>query len=417
MNERELFARILGVRGPWRVAGVELDTKHGEVVVRVEADATATWRCPTCGAACARHDHRLRRWRHLDACEYKTMIEARVPRVNCAEHGVLQVEVPWAEPRSGFTAHFEALVIDWLKEANIAAVARLMNLSWDEVDGIQARAVLRGLARRKLEAPKWIGVDETSFRKRHRYVSVVSDLKRGRVLFVNDDRRTESLSAFYRSLPQEQLERIELVAMDMHAPYIQATREHIPDADRKIVFDRFHVAKHLNEAVDQVRRAENRELLEHGDRSLVGTKYLWLRREHVPSPVGSRAGFRQLARGMLRTARAWAIKEAATTLWRFVARGWAERGWRAWISWALRSRLEPIQRAARMIRDHLFGIVNASIFRASNALSETINGKIQRIKRLACGFRNQTRFKNAILFHLGGLDLYPSQCRVTHTGS
>jgi transposase len=138
-------------------------------------------------------------------CHYKTLIQTRVPRLDCSNHGVKQVRVPWAEDRSRFTALFEALAIDWMKQAPISAVAERLRVSWDEAAGIQRRAVERGLARRQLDPLTYLGVDETSFRRGHDYVSIVSDLEMSRVLYVADDRKTESLDGFWNPLPPEQL--------------------------------------------------------------------------------------------------------------------------------------------------------------------------------------------------------------------
>jgi hypothetical protein len=202
------------------------------------------------------HDHREREWRHLDTCQYRTLVHARVPRLNCPTHGIRQVRVPWAEEGARFTALFEALAIDWMKHAAIAAVAERLRLSWDEAAGIQARAVRRGLRRRQAVPARHLGIDETSFARRHEYVSVVSDLERSRVLYVADDRRRESLDLFWTGRSPAELAAVEAVARDMWEAYIQSTRAHLPDADRKIVFDRFHIAQHLNDAVDEVRRVE-----------------------------------------------------------------------------------------------------------------------------------------------------------------
>ena len=177
MRDQELYQKILGIELPWRVVGVEFDVEDEEVRVRV-ANAKTKLPCPRCGRHCSRYDTRPRRWRHLDTCQYPTILVADVPRVECEVDGVLQVHVPWAEVGSRFTALFEMLIIDWLKEASISAVARLFGLTWEAVDGIQQRAVRRGRARRQSERralPKHLGVDETSFRKRHDYVTVVID--------------------------------------------------------------------------------------------------------------------------------------------------------------------------------------------------------------------------------------------------
>jgi transposase len=416
MRDRDLYAQILGLTRPWSVVDVELDNSGEEVRVIVEHDRSQPLCCPECGNASPGYDTRRRQWRHLDTCQYRTILIAEVPRVECATHGKKQVRVPWAELNSSFTALYESLVIDWLKEASTSAVARRLNLSWDEVDGIMQRAVKRGLARRKADlpgAPARLGVDETSFAKRHEYVTVLTDLDTSEVLHVSDDRKAESLEAYYESLSEEELARIEVVCMDMWKPYIKATMKHVPGAAEKIAFDKFHVAKHLGDAVDQVRRVEHRELKREGDDRLTRTKYLWLSHPAKIEQKTWRERFVALRDSALRTARAWALKETAMGLWEYISRTWAAKAWKRWLGWALRSRLEPMRRVAKMIREHLHGIITAIVHRATNAGAESINAKIQRVKRMACGYRNRDRFRNAIYFHLAGLDLYPRTS--THT--
>ena len=406
MRPTELYTQILGIEYPWRVTAVDLDRDEGELHVFVELDEGVELACPTCGRSAGRYDHRERRWRHLDTCQYKTVLVASVPRVECEDCGVHQVDVPWAEAGSRFTALFEALVIDWLRDASTAAVARQLRLSWDSVDGIMSRAVSRGLRRRTAETVTRIGVDETSFQKRHEYVTVVSDLERGRVLHVADRNRESSLDEFYETLTADQLSRIEIVCMDMWRAFIASTRRHVPDAEEKIAFDKFHVAQMLGNAVDRVRRAERKKLRGEGDDVLKGTRYYWLQNpDHMDEQRWNQ--FASLRESTLKTARAWAIKELAMSLWNYARRGWAKRAWKRWLGWALRSRLEPIRAAAKSIRKYLWGILNAIVLEATNAKAEGMNSKIQMIKRRACGFRNRERFKTAIYFHLGGLDLYP----------
>jgi transposase len=412
-DKEELYATILGVREPWHVTEVDVRAKQEDVTVTIAARSDVHHRCPRCKKPCPGYDTRRRSWRHLDTCQFKTILVADVPRVECAEHGVLQIDTPWAEPNSGFTALMEALIIDWLKEANTSAVARLMRLTWDEIDSVMQRSVRRGLARRKLESIERIGVDETSFQKRHEYVTVVNDLTRPRVLHVANDRTTASLDEFYGFLTPKQRAEIKVVTMDMSQSYVNSTLTHVPDARSKICFDRFHVAKLLGEAVDKVRKQENRELEASGAYVPRGTKYLWLQNPENMSST-RRHMFDLLRDSSLVAGRAWAIKDAARYLWSYTHRGWAAKVWKRWIGWAMRSRLEPMKRVARTVRDHLWGIINAIVLRATNAASESQNAKIQWIKRQACGFRNRERFRNAIYFHLGGLDLYPAALS-THT--
>jgi transposase len=329
MRDTDLYAQILGVARPWRVTDVELRSSQGEVEVRVEHDRSARVECPECGAAATRYDTRLRRWRHLPTCQYRTILAARVPRVQCPEHGVKTIRVPWGEPGSGFTALFEALVIDWLREASTSAVARQLDLTWDQVDGVMQRAVERGLARRQLEVPHRIGVDETSFQKRHEYVTVVADLDKGFVQHVTDGHGKEALGKYYESFSEEELAQIETVAMDMWQAYIAATSEALPDAESKIAFDKFHVAMHLGTAVDRVRREENRILRERGDDSLTNTKHLWLYHpDHLPEK--SSAQFDQLVRKALKTSRAWMLKELAMEMWEDRDPRVAEKIFKAW---------------------------------------------------------------------------------------
>jgi transposase len=326
--------------------------------------------------------------------------------VKCEEHGVVTVSVPWAEPGSGFTAMFEALVIDWLKEASISAVSRLMGLSWNAIDGIMQRAVERGLSRREEVFPTQIGVDETAHRKRHDYVTIVSDQGEGSVLHVGSDRKKETLKAWYESLTQEQREAIESVSMDMWPAFINATLESLTGAQQKIAFDKFHVAKHLGEAVDKVRRQEREVLMVDGYEELKGSKHHWL---YNPDNMThkQKIRFKALRDSTLKTARAWAIKELAMSLWHYVSKTWAGKGWEQWLSRAVRSRLGPIKEVARTIQEHLWDILNTVVLKVSNGPAEGLNSRIKMIKVRSRGFRNKERFANALYFHLGDLNLYP----------
>jgi transposase len=416
MRDKDLYATILGIRSPWHVTAVDLSAQQEEVRVTIEAQGSARFTCPSCDKPCPRYDSRRRSWRHLDTCQFRTLLVADVPRVECPEHGVVQVHVPWAEPGSGLTALMEALIIDWLKEASIQAVSRLLRLSWDQIDGVMQRAVARGLRRRELGPLARLCIDETSFQRRHEYVTVVTDPATSSVVYVADGRTQAALDGFWRSLTPEQLAGIEAVAMDMCQAYIRSTLDHVPGAERKIAFDRFHVARAINDAVNTVRKQEHRELSAQDYPILKGSRSIWITNpeSHTESQDSL---FRFLKDLGLKVARAWAMKETARGLWSYVTRGWAERGWKEWISWAMHSRLEPMKRVARMIRAHLWGILNAVVLKATNAISESINAKVQWIKDTACGFRNRERFRNAIYFHCGNLDMYPDALRATHTTS
>ena len=406
MKDTELYSQILGIEKPWKVVDVQVSLADDEVQVVVARNGGKLL-CPKCGKACPGYDQRPRRWRHLDTCQLKTVLQADVPRVNCAEHGVVTVSVPWAEPGSGFTALFEALVINWLKQAATSAVSARLRLSWNAVDGIMQRAVKRGLSRRAELSPRRLSVDETSYRKGHDYVTLVTDQDQAVILHVADDRNTDSLAAFYAQLSKTQKDGIESVCMDMWPAYIKATRKALTNADDKIAFDRFHVAQYLGKAVDQVRRGEHRQLMSQGDERMKGSKYQWLRSRSNMDWHQQRS-FTSLRQSSLKTARAWAIKEMATRLWQYRSYTWAHKGWKRLINWMARSRLRPMQVTSKTLRKHLWGILNAAILGVNNSHAESMNSRIKTVKSRARGFRNKQRFHNAIYFHLGGLHLYPA---------
>jgi transposase len=408
MQDRQLYQQILGIVSPWFVERVELKLREGEVHVYLGHEPRARWSCPECGGECPRHDHVPERtWRHLDTCQYRTVVHAAVPRTCCAQHGVLVASVPWAEPHSRFTALFERLAIDWLQAASQQAVAQRLGLSWHEVHGIMERAVRRGLARREAEPIPYVGVDEKAFRKGHRYVTLVTDLERNRVLYVAEDRKQSSLDGFWPTLTATQKESIEAVAMDMWDPYENSVRAHLEDAGDKIVFDKFHVAKQLGEAVDQVRRRENKVLRALGDDRLVGTRYDWLRNpDNFDDPQWREFG--ELRRSKLKTARAWALKEQGMVLWDYCYEGPARKHFAWWYRWATHSRLQPMIDKAHMLKKRLGNVLTYLKHRITNATSESLNSKIQWVKYTARGFRNFANFVTAIYFHCGGLNLTPS---------
>ena len=406
MDDRALYQTILGLETPWVVERVELRTDPQEVDVWVGAAPGTPFACPQCGEASPIYDHVERRWRHLDTCQFRTLLCARIPRLSCATHGVTTASVPWAEPGSRFTLLFERLAIAWLKEATPTAVGRRLGLSWDEARGIMTRAVRRGMRRRQPTVVPYLGIDEKSFLKRHQYVSVVVDLETPRILHVADDRKATSLTSYFTTLTDGQRDGIVAIAMDMWEPYRHTIRAQVPDADAKIVFDKFHVLQHVGTAVDHVRKQEHRALMAEGDTRLTRTKYAWLKNPANFS-INAWRDFAALRNSTLQSARAWAMKESLRRLWDYTYVGAARTFFRGWYGWAMRSRLEPMKKVARMLKAHLDNILTYLTHRITNAVTEGLNAKIQWIKYGARGYRNREAFKMAIYFHCGGLDLEP----------
>lgn len=408
MQDVELYQQILGLAEPWSVREVELKIDEGRVDIHVEHPAGVKWQCPHCQRELSCYDHSPERtWRHLDTCQLETHLHARVPRVECPEHGVVQVSVPWAEERGRFTLLMERFIIQALLACQTTKGAcELLRISWDQAWHVAERAVARGQARKEAVVTPQIGVDEKAFRKGHSYMTVVNDIDRGTVEYVTEHREKASLERYFTGLTDEQRQGIQAVAMDMWEPYVQATLEALPLAKDKIVFDRFHIMQHMTKAVDQVRKAENRKLSSEGDERLKQTKYLWLTTEENLSEK-QRPTFAALKGSDLKTARAWGIKENLRNLWSYTTPGWAKRFFDQWHRWATRSRLEPVKKVAAMIQRRLENVVTYCKHFVTNAVAEGLNSKIMSIKRRAGGFRNLENFKTAIYFHCGGLSLYP----------
>jgi transposase len=192
----------------------------------------------------------------------------------------------------------------------------------------------------------------------------------------------------------------------MSAAYRQSVLDNVPAALEKLVFDRFHIMQHINKSVNAVRKEEHRELTKSGDTTLTKTRMLWLyAEENVPARYSDL--WEELKGKKLKTSRAWAIKESIRNLWACVTEKEGQAFFEGWYSWAIRSRLDPVKKVARMMKKHLPNILSYFRHRITNAALEGINNKIQALIKKAFGYRNKDRFKNDILFHCGGLDLYP----------
>lgn len=308
------------------------------------------------------------------------------------------------------TAGFEQAVLVWLKDDSIKTVAENFSLSWDQVDGIMQRAVERGLRRREKNNPEHIGVDETSFQKRHEYVTVILDKDHDAVIDVLDDRKSKTLENWFKGQEHCDFSAVKSIAMDMWDPFIKAVRGAFSNADELICFDRFHVASHFAKGVDKVRASEHRQL--SAESPLYRTKHQWLTNSNRKDNRASyRKEFLKLTRLNLKTARAWRMKEAASMLWNYSYMGVAKKRWLELLGWISRCRLQPMIKVGNTVRNYLWGILNAIRLKVNNSMLEAKNTRIQRIKKIACGFRNRERFKTAILFHLGKLDFSPSPTR------
>lgn len=399
------YARLLGIDESWKVEDVNLQVDQRRVEIRL-AHVGRGVSCPECGRTCGLADHaEERRWRHLDTMQFVTEIVARLPRCRCPEHGVKTVVPPWAAKHSRFTLLFEAFAVEVLQACRtINAAAAMLNLPWDAVQTIMDRAVARGLVRREATVVAHVGLDEKSFGKGQDYIMVLTDLDGSRVLDDIEERTETAAKAVLQTLTKEQREGVQAVAADMLPAYAKAVAQELPNAE--LVHDKFHVAKYLGEAVDQVRRAENKALQAQDDDRLTGTRQLWLFNKSNLSHR-QRRRFAAIRKGDLKTARAWALKEEFRWFWRHVYALSAEEFFNHWYAWGARCRLKPMVKVAEMLKRHLPNLLTYFRHRITNATSEGFNSVIQALRYAARGFRSFANYRTRILFYCGKLSLVP----------
>lgn len=401
--------QLLGLTPPWRVTDFKLDVAKSRLDIHVEwPKEGGPVHCPECEQLCHVHDHREERtWRHLDTMQFQTYLHCKVPRADCPAHGVGTVKTPWAGKNSRFTILFERLCVDMLLAArNITKACELLKISWDQLRLIMERSVQRGLSRRDLEGLRHVGIDEKAFKKRHKYMSILTDIDGSRVLDVEFGRDTDAATRLWEKIPESQRKGIQAVALDMWDPFMKASKIAAPNAD--LVHDKFHVVSYLTDAVDQVRKLEHREFLaaDNGTSPLSKTRYDWLTNPDNMTD-SQRLRFQSLQSMNLKVGRAWAIKEMFSEFWNYSYKGAAKNFFKKWFGWATRSKLEPIVEAAYTLKRHLDNLLTYLDHRITNAAAEGFNSLIGLVKFSARGFRNPDSFRTAILFYCGRLNLYP----------
>lgn len=410
MKDTQLYQQLLGLTEEWEIGNVEIDFEKLEVHIFIETKDKKYGECPECNKTCNIYDIRdERNWRHLDTMQFKTILHCKIPRINCSEHGVKTVKTDWAEKYSRYTMMFEKWAIQVLLACkNISQAKNLLGLSWDEIQNIQKKAVERGLSRRKEINTEYLGVDEKSFQKGHKYATVLYDLKSNSVLDVAKDRKESSLDELLSPLPDKTKSSIKAVAVDMWEPFKSSIEKNLPFA--KVVYDKFHIIKHLSEAVDKVRKQENKLLIQQGKDDLKQTKYIWLKnRENLTTKQENL--FKNLMSMNLKVGLAWSLKEFFKLFWNFRNVKVSRLFLKIWNKEVLESKLEPMIKFAEMIKDHLTGILNYIEFNITNAVAEGINSKIQHIIYSARGFRNFENYRISILFYCGNLDMIPQNSR------
>ena len=364
--------------------------------VHIDRLGSRLLRCGVCGKRCREvHDIRKQReWRDLSMRKLPLKLLYRPRRLECPRCGVRVEEFPWAEPWARVTTALSNAVAVLARELSWKGTAREYGLNWKSVATIVKRAVQYGLKHRARPPVHAIGIDEVSRRKGQVYLTVVYDLERRVLLWVGDDRTEEAVRPFFTAeMGKRRCQTLRVVCMDMWAPYAKLVRDHAVNA--QILFDRFHIVKHLSDAVDAARRELWRQLTSQEKVEVKGTRWLLLKNPwNLTNDQKERLS--TLVRWNSPLVRAWYLKESFQLFWGYRQPWRAKQHLLKWINSAMRSRLEPFKKFARMLRSHLDGVLAWTKTRLSNGAVEGMNNKIKSISHRSFGFRSAANFIAAI---------------------
>jgi len=422
MDTKHLFSAALGLQAPWQITSIDFDEEtpdgRGRLEIRIDFERGGRFPCPECEELCTAHDTREQSWRHLDFFQHTSYLIARTPRVDCKTHGVLKAEVPWARPGSGFTLMFEALIMALASQMPVAALGRIVREYDKRLWRIIEWHVADARSRVDMSDVDTLVVDETSQAKRKRYVSIFLEPKArdeagrvtrpARVLFVANTKSKMVFHEFAYDLVKHggHPAWIRELCMDMCTPFLQGASETMPLAH--ITFDRFHVMKMVNAAVDEARKRESRSRPE-----LKKTRMDWLM---APERLSAKrkARMASLSGRNLLTAKAYQMRLTLAELWDAPTLAKAKRHLRSWCAWVKRATRPPkdqqapwvlqrMRKVGESVRRNEDGIMRYVVSRLTSGVIEGINSLAQAARARARGYSNPETFKTMIYLIAGRL--------------
>ncbi len=401
LNRVEKYNGFVYERMRWRGGEEKL-----ALVVEVRESVRGAARCSGCGEPGSGYDHLPRReFAYVPLWGIPVYFLYALRRVECPRCGIKVEAVPWAQGKHTLTRSYMQFLATWARRLSWQEVARFFHTSWEKVFHSVSAQVEWGLAHRDLSGIQALGIDETSWQRGHRYLTVVYQLNGAvrRLLWVGEQRSTETLRQFFRCFGPEHTRELRFICSDLWPPYLDVVASYARQALH--VVDRFHVMMNLNQAVDQVRAEESQEMRRKGlEPILTRTRWCLLKRpEHLSRPEQIKLA--DLLHANLRTVRAYLLKEHLSFFWEAEALSAARRFLQGWLRRALRSRIGPMKRVARTLRAHEALLLNW--FRANKQISggptEGLNNRLQLTLRKAYGFRTFRAAQVALYHTLGGL--------------
>jgi transposase len=399
--QQRLFELALGIEDPMFIDKIEFDKVNGELHIHINFKRGGKFACSICGKKeCSVHDTTEKTWRHLNFFQYKCFIHFRTPVTKCDDCGAHLFVPLWGRTQSGFTILFEALILTLAKEMPISKIAEITGEHDTRIWRIVATHVKKAYSEKDFSKVTKVGIDETSSKKGHKYVSIFVDMQEREILFATEGKDAKTIEKFALELPKHNgdADKITEVSLDMSKSFILGTKTNLKNAS--ITFDKFHVVKHLNEAIDEIRKNEQVQ-----NPLLKGSRFVWLKN---PSnlTVHQTATLKTLSKENKKLAKSYQMKLTFQDIYRTI---WdskvADIAIQKWLSWAVRSRLEPIKKFARLVKSHYAGILRFFDSRLTAGISEGINSRIQEIKRRAKGYRNINNFITMIYVEGANLKL------------
>ena len=398
--DKLLFEIALGIEEPLHIESYKF-TSAQELHIYIDFRKGAHFNCQTCGCEQTEvHDTKKKAWRHLDFFQYKCFIHFRTPRVDCYGCGINTWTPPWAQAGSKFTEMFERFVLMLAQGMPVTQIAALVREYDTRLWRIIKRYVDKAYSVMDFNKLSRVGIDETSCKKGHNYISVFTDMDNGNVVFATAGKDAGTVREFSLELALHNADASQITdaAIDMSKSYISGVKNHLPNA--VVTFDKFHVVQLLNKAVDLVRRTECKK-----NPMLKGSRYIWLKNP-VNLTEEQADSLATLSKENLKTAKAYQMKLTFQDIYHNVYDPEVAEGTiKKWLSWAVRSRLDPIKDFAKTIKTHFKGVMNYFFSRLTSGMVEGINSIIQEIKRRARGFRNTENFISMVYLVAGGLDI------------
>lgn len=385
----KIFSLMVGIEKPWLLEKVELD-QNKDLHMYVRFEKGTKFKCKSCNSIFPVYDTIEKTWRHLNCFEHKTFIHCKVPRIKCEKHGVHLLEVPWAKPGSAFTLLFEEFVMQLAKKMSIHSIAKLLNENDGRLWRIVHRYADEYVENLNFKNVTKIGLDETS-RKGHEYITVFIDLETSRVIYIADGKKSSTIYEFKKFFKEHNgvPDKITDITCDMSMGFTSGIKKSFKNC--KITYDKFHVMKIINEAVEKVRKGEVEE-----QPKLKRTKFLWLKNKNNLKK-DQQEKIEKMSKLNLKTGKAYRMKLAFQDIYntnytKEIARGEIQE----WMQWAVRCKLPEFKKVAKTIGLKIEGIINYFESKLTNAVLEGTNSLIQSIKSRARGYKLTKNFKAMI---------------------